>query len=304
MNEKLITEYVYNFSAKNEPVESVEKGETVKFKTLDCFSNQIKCEEQLITSIDFNNVNPATGPVYVKGAEPGDVLVVDILDIEVENQGVVCTLPEVGPLYDKVETRTRVIPVKDGKATFNDIEFPINTMIGVIGVAPKDGSFPCGHPGAHGGNLDNNKITAGSKIYFPVNVPGALFQLGDLHATMGDGEIVGTGIEIAGIVTVKLDLIKKSDMDVELERPILETKDKWYAIATAMKFDDALKLSAEDIQKLIVNSYGWDATDTGMYLSIQGDIEICQSCKPSDLDLVVRFGVPKREDKPFLPKIE
>lgn len=292
----MITEYVYDFSPENKPVEKVEKGATIKFKTLDCFSNQIKSNEQLITNIDFTKANPATGPVYIEGAEPGDVLAVDILDIQVDNQGVSVTIPELGPLFDKVETRTKVIPIKEGKAIFNDIEFPINPMIGVIGVAPKEGSVPCGYPGFHGGNMDNNRIVAGNRVYFPVNVPGALFQLGDLHATMGDGEICGTGIEIAGEVTVKVDIIKQ----FPIERPVLETEDKWYTIANAMEFPVAQKLATEDMQKLIVGAYGWDATDAFLYMSIQGDSEICQSCKPSELDLVVRFGIPKIAGKPLI----
>lgn len=296
MDSKIITKYVYAFSPDNEPVERVNRGETLKFKTLDCFSNQIKSEEQLITAIDFNHVNPATGPVYMEGAEPGDVLVVDILDITIADQGVTTTLPEIGPLFDKVETRTKIIPIKDGKAIFNDIEFPVNTMIGVIGVAPKKGSIPCGHWGFHGGNMDNKRIVKDTKLYFPVNVPGALFQLGDLHATMGDGEICGTGIEIAGEVTVKLDVIKQ----FPTERPILETEDKWYTIANAVEYADALKLATEDMQKLIVNAYGWDATDAFLYMSVQGDIEICQGCKPSPGDMVVRFGIPKIKNKPLV----
>ncbi len=296
MVEKYVTKYVYTFSPDNEPVEKVSQGTTIKLKTLDCFSNQITSNDQLITSIDFDHVNPATGPVYIEGTEPGDVLVVDILDIQVSDQGATTTLPEIGPLFDKVETRTKIVPIKDGKAEFNDIQFPINPMIGVIGVAPKEGSFPCGFPAFHGGNMDNNRIVAGSKVYFPVNVPGALFQLGDLHATMGDGEICGTGIEIAGEVTVKIDIIKQ----FKIERPVLETEDKWYCIANAMEYPAALKLATEDMQKLIVAAYGWDATDAYLYMSIQGDIEICQACKPSELDLVVRFGIPKNKEKPLI----
>lgn len=296
--EHVVEKYVYSFSAEHEPAIKVDIGETVTLKTLDCFTNQITSEEQLITSVDWTQVNPATGPVYINGAEPGDILVVDILNIEVEDQGVTCSLPGIGPLHDKVENRTRIIPIKDGKATFNDLEFPITPMIGVIGVAPKEGAVECGRPGDHGGNLDNNLIMAGARLYFPVHHEGALFQCGDLHATMGDGEIIGTGIEIAGKVKVTFDLIKQ----VPKERPMMETADKFYTIAAAMDFDTALKLATEDMQQLIVDAYGWDATDAGLYMSIQGDVEVCQTCKPSDLELVVRFGVPKREDKPLLKK--
>lgn len=292
----MIEKYVYHFSPDNEPVERVEKGEVITLKTLDCFSNQVTSEDQLVTSIDFNRVNPATGPVFVDGAEAGDVLVVDIKDIKVEDQGIASTLPEIGPLSDKVEPRTKIIPIKDQKVIFNDVEFLAKPMIGVIGVAPKEGEIPCGYPGAHGGNMDCNKITAGNRVYFPVRVPGALFQLGDLHASMGDGEICGTGIEIAGEVTVKLDLAK----DFALDWPVLETDDTWYVIASDDKFETALKYACEQMQLLINKAYNWDMTDAYLYMSVKGSFEICQGCKPSDLPVVVRFGVPKVDGKPGL----
>lgn len=295
----LIKKYVYHFSPDNDPVATAKKGDIVSFKTLDCFSNQIKSEDQLITSIDFDHVNPATGPVYIEEAEVGDVLIVDIIDIKVAEYGISSTLPDTGPLYDKNEDlRTKVIPVKDGKAIFNDVEFPINPMVGVIGVAPEEGKVACGFPGSHGGNMDCNKITANSRLYFPVRVQGALFQLGDLHASMGDGEICGTGIEIAGEVTVKFDIIKSFD----LEWPVLETDDSWYAIASDHSFEKALKYASQQMQKLIVEAYGWDKTDTYLYMSARGSFEICQGCKPSSFPTVVRFGVPKIDNKPELIK--
>ncbi len=293
----MIRDYVYEFSSKNEPVKRVKKGEIVTFKTLDCFSNQITTEEQLITGIDFNRVNPATGPVYVEDAKAGDVLVVDILKIDVEQAGIASTLPETGPLIHRTgELRTKVLPIKDGNIVFNDIEFPINPMIGVIGVAPKEGEVPCGFPGAHGGNMDCNKIVANSRVYFPVSVPGALFQLGDLHASMGDGEISGTGVEIGGEVKVKLDVIE----DFQLEWPVLETEDMWYVIASDDNIELALRYACEQMQSLINRAYGWDMTDAYIYMSIRGSFEICQACKPSGFPAVVRFGVPKIEEKPGL----
>lgn len=296
MSNQIVKEYVYNFSPKNKPALRVEQGETVTLETLDCFSNQIKSENDELTSVDFSKVNPATGPVYVNGAEQGDLLVVEILDVEVADQGVGINAPATGPLHDKVSNKTKIIDIEDGMVKYNDISFPMNPMIGVIGVAPKDEDVPCGFPGAHGGNLDNKKITTGSKLYFPVHVPGALFQCGDLHAAMGDGEIIGAGLEIAGTVKVKLNVIK----GFSSERPILETEDKWYTIATAEQYTDALNLVTADMQQLLMEAYDWDATDAGIYMSLQGDVEVCQSCKPSDLDIVLRFGVPKREGKPLV----
>ena len=287
----MIKDYVYNFSAKNEPVKKVKKGETVTFKTLDCFSNQVCSQDQLVTSLDFNRVNPATGPVFVEEAKVGDVLVVDLIDIEIEDKGFIATLPDTGPLYE--ELRTKEIPIEDGHIVFNDVRLPIDPMVGVIGVAPKSGEVPCGFPGAHGGNMDCNKIVKGSRLFFPVNVDGALFQLGDLHAKMGDGEIAGSGVEIPGTVKVKLDIIK----DFHIEWPVLETKDMWYAIGSHEEFTKALHFASKQIQDLIVKTYGWDKTDAYLYMSAAGSFEICQGCKPSDLPVAVRFGIPKIEEK-------
>ena len=293
----MIKEYVYHFSSENKPVKRVKKGDVVTFKTLDCFSNQVRSEEQLVTSIDFNKVNPATGPVFVEDSEEGDVLVVDILEIKVEDIGTISTLPETGPLFDKVDgLRTKKVLIQDNKIIFNDIEITPNPRIGVIGVAPKKGNIPCGLPGSHGGNMDCNKIIEKSRLYLPVNVKGALFQLGDLHASMGDGEICGSGIEIGGEVTVKLDLIK----DLDLKWPVLETEDMWYAIASDEEFEKALKYSSKQIQTLISQAYGWDKTDSYLYMSAAGSFEICQGCKPSSFPAVVRFGVPKISEKPRL----
>lgn len=143
----MIRDYVYNFSAENKAVKKVETGEILVFKTLDCFSNQISSENQLMTSLDFNRVNPATGPVYVNGAKEGDVLVVDLLDIEIEDKGYIATLPGTGPLFEEDGLRTKEIPIKDGYIIFNDVKLPIKPMVGVMGVAPKTEEIACGFPG-------------------------------------------------------------------------------------------------------------------------------------------------------------
>lgn len=292
----MIDKVVYSFSSKNIPVERVVPDSTVVLRTMDCFSNQIKSSDQLVTSIDFNHINPATGPVFVEGASPGDVLVVEILEVEVDPSGTVTTLPDNGPLFDNVETRTKIIQIQGNKAAFNDISFTINPMIGVIGVAPSDQEIPCGYPGKHGGNMDNHLINKGTTLYFPVQVEGALFQCGDLHAVMGDSELCGTGLEIAGIVTVKLKLIK----NFKLGWPLHETADKWFSIASAPDYNTALKNVSREMQDLICRAYGWDNTDAYLYLSIQGDVEICQACQPCLVDMILRLGIPKQANKPLI----
>ncbi len=292
----MIESVVYTFSPDNVPVHTAKAGDELCFKTMDCFSNKICKETDLVTGFDYNQANPASGPVYIEGAQVGDILVVDVLDITVNNQGVITTLPGCGPLHETQETRTKVVHIKDGKAQFNDIEFPIDPMIGVIGVAPATGSVPCGYPGSHGGNMDCRLITKGAKLYFPVRTDGALFGLGDLHAVMGDGELCGTGLEIAGEVRVKISLIKQTALDW----PVLETPSSWYVLACADEYPQALKSACVQIQQLLHQAYQWDLTDCYLYLSVQGNVEICQACKPCSVELIVRVGVPKRLDKPLL----
>lgn len=288
---KIIDKSVYNFSKDNAPVINADEGELLLFKTMDCFSNRLKTEEDLITDLSYSYdvANPAAGPVYINGAEPGDVLVVDILDIKVAPQGVISTCEGVGPFHDDMEIRTRVVPITDGVAEFNGVKFPIDPMIGVIGTAPSGADVIDGYPGNHGGNMDSKLIKKGARVYFPVRVAGGLLQMGDIHATMGDAELCGTGIEIPGEILVKVSIIK----NFELNWPVTETATHWYINACADNFDDALKNASYETRRLLMNITGWDKTDTYMYMSVQCDVEINQACVPCEVPMILRFGVPK-----------
>lgn len=293
----MLHDYVYAFSKNTPPSAHATPGDTLVFTTQDCFSGSICSEKDLTANFDYSRANPATGPVFIEGAEPGDILVVDILTITVGNRGVVTTLPEVGPLYDRMETRTKVLEVENGQTRFNDMLIPLRPMIGVIGVAPGGEAVPCGFPGNHGGNMDCKLMREGARLYLPVRATGALFQLGDLHAVMGDGELCGTGLEIAGEVTVRFGLVKQ----VSLDWPVLETTDGWHVITADLDYTKALTAASRQMQDLICTAYGWDATDAYFYLSLEGDVGVNQGCQPCPVPMVLRLSVPKRADKPLLP---
>jgi amidase len=203
-------EAVFGFGPEMQPVLEVDTGEVVTFENHDCFSGQIQTENDLVTDIDFSRINPATGPVSVRGAEPGDSLIGEILDIRPGPQGVATIIPGYGQLIDMVESPvTKVLPVRDGIVHFNDeVQFPVRPMVGVVGVATDGEEITNAMPGKHGGNLDDHLHRIGTKIYFPVRQRGGMFAVGDMHASMGDGEICGTGVEIAGEVTVRFDVLK------------------------------------------------------------------------------------------------
>ncbi|MDE8733634.1 acetamidase/formamidase family protein [Eubacteriales bacterium DFI.9.88] len=291
---KTIEAVVSTFSKNHQPCCTVKPGETLLFKTLDCYSGNIKTEADYPEDITDGDADLATGLVYVDGAEKGDVLVVDILDIDVADQGVCCNIG--GPLMEQSVPRTKIIPVKNRIAHFNDIKWEVDPMLGVIGVAPEEGEPLCFLPGDHGGNMDSKMIKRGSRIYLPVQVPGALLGMGDVHASQGDCELCGNGIEIAADVRVKISLIK----DFELHWPMTETKDKWYVNVAAPDYETALNQSCRELQRLMVDAYGWDQTDVFLYLSLQGDIEINQFTLPCPIDMILRAGVPKIPGKELI----
>jgi amidase len=288
---------IWAFGPDLEPVLEVEPGATVRLETNDCFSGQIRSEEDLVTEIDFERVNSATGPVAVRGAEPGDSLVVEIVDVSPIDWGVATLIPGYGQLIDKVQAPvTRLFKVEDGWVEMNDrVRFPARPMVGVVGVATDGESLTTGLAGRHGGNLDNHLHGPGARIYFPVRQPGGMFAVGDMHAAMGDGEICFTGVEIAGEVTMRFDVLKGK----QATWPVTELEDRWVAHATAEEFSEALDLCSEEAARLLVYEWGFTLEDAFIFLSVACDAGIAQACKPAPhFGTIARFSIPKIDATP------
>ncbi len=280
---------VYSMSKNHSPAAWVSSGDLLTFQTFDCFSEQICTQDDRFHKIGWDRINPATGPVHVDEAEPGDMLAVKILDIRVAKQGVMVTVPQMGLLGSHFcESTTKIIPVHSGTASFCDgIELPIDPMIGVIGTAPEKDNIPCGTPGLHGGNMDCKKIKKGATIYLPVFHPGGLLALGDLHALMGDGEILICGIEISGEVDVQVDVIKNTTWPL----PMLEDRKKWMTIASAPTLDEACKTATENMAAWLTQIQHMTVEDAGMLMSTVGNLRICQVVDPL---MTARFEFPKK----------
>ncbi len=288
MEEKVLTaEHIfYKFDPEIKPALFVDEGEEIIIETHDCFSEQITDENQLVTQVDFSRVNPATGPIYVKNAEPGDTLVVKIKKIDLNKQGVVVTVPKEGFLSNLVKNaKTRICNVSNDYLELFGLKLPLRKMIGVIGVASKD-KESTGTPGRHGGNMDTRYITEGSILYLPVNFPGGLFGLGDLHALMGDGELCVSGCEISGKVTLEFGLIKTK----KVPWPIVEYGDKIYVVVSNENIDNALKEAAEIAVEALSKSLDLEWHDAYMLSSLTVDMEISQLVDPKK---TVRAGIPK-----------
>lgn len=278
---------IYTMSPANPPVAHAVSGSVVRFETNDCYSGKICSADDLSSLVPWDVINPATGPLYIDEAKAGDVLRVEIQKIEIADQGVMSVSPGSGMLGHLIpDERTKILPIRDGRAVFNDrLSIPCKPMIGVIGTAPADTAIPTGTPGPHGSNMDCKRITEGTVLYLPVNVDGALLAMGDLHAAMGDGEIVICGVEIAGAVTVKVDVIKNFTAPL----PMLQTEDAIVCIASAETLDEAAKAATEHMADFLCKHMGFDIHEAGMLLSAACDLRICQMVDPL---LTARMELP------------
>jgi acetamidase/formamidase len=191
----------FTWDAGNAPVLTVESGDTVVVHTRDVSDDQIGPDStvDVIAGLDWDRVYPLAGPIVVAGAEPGDTLAVEILDLHTQGWGWTAILPGLGLLPDDFpDAYLRIFDLSDGDLVHfrDDIHIPIEPFMGTMGVCPAGASAqPVMPPGRFGGNMDTRQLTRGATLYLPVQVPGALFSCGDAHAAQGDGEVCVTGLE-------------------------------------------------------------------------------------------------------------
>ena len=209
------------------PQLEVEPGDVVKFHCLDSSGGQLSKNSTAddFLKIDRNKIHTLTGPVAIKGAQPGDTLRVDVVNIQLRGWGWTSITPGLGFLPDRFPDPFLFIWQLDEDSTdsLSPAVVPLRPFCGVMGVAPAaPGEMRTRPPGEFGGNMDVKDLIAGSTLYLPVFNAGALFSLGDVHAAQGDGEICINGIECPALVTVRFTLLKNA----RLTAPMLETT-KW-----------------------------------------------------------------------------
>ncbi|MGN0373786.1 MAG: acetamidase/formamidase family protein, partial [Enterocloster sp.] len=169
-------------------------------------------------------------------------------------------------------------------------------MIGVIGTAPEGTGVPTITPGAHGGNMDCRRIGTGTTLYLPVNAPGALLSMGDLHGLMGDGEMMICGLETAGKVKVRVTVLKENILEesgacfLKEALPLLDASGTLMTIQSAETLDEAAQLAACRMQQLVAKASGLDDVNSGMLMSLTGNLIICQIVNPLK---TVRCEFPK-----------
>jgi amidase len=278
----------FAFSPEVEPKLRVDQGEEFMLQTHDCFSGQLKTSADTLETLDWSITNPATGPVYIEGTRPGDLLRVDLLEVTATGPSVMVAVPEVGTMGDKItEMETTILENTEDSVIFkNRVTVPQKPMLGVIGVAPPVGEVPNSTPGSHGGNMDCKLITTGASLYLTVGVEGALFGCGDMHAAMGDGEVIICGAETPGYARIRTQVVSLEG----LPTPFLENDDLVAVIASAETVDEAKDIAIHRMLDFLTNVAGMALNDAAMLMSLVGELKFCQVVDPL---MTVRFEFPK-----------
>ncbi len=277
--------YVWDNSI--EPALEIEAGETVELEAADASGGQLGPDSTAaeVAGLDFDRVNPVTGPVFVRGARPGDVLAVEILELRPRDWGWTAIIPGFGLLADEfTEPWLRISEVsKDhGLVRFADgVNLPIAPFPGTIGVAPAEpGKHSVVPPRRWGGNMDIKHLQAGATLYLPVGAEGALFSLGDTHAAMGDGEVCGTAVETPMDVVVRLSVRRDfSTHYPQYELPagqLARGEQSSYHVCTGIH-EDLLEATREATRAMVehlVQRHGRDRSEAYAIASVAVDLRV------------------------------
>ena len=292
-----------------------DQGDTVEFFTnagideADILPDQLAVKEQIERTAPGPHV--ITGPIFIEGAEPGDVLEIRTINLDyrvpygvISNRHAKGALPEEYPL-NNADIYTKVIPldIESNIGNFRpangrpNIELPLKPFMGIMGVAPADpeeavNSVP---PGNYGGNIDIKHLAAGSSLYLPVQVPGALFYTGDPHCAQGNGEVALTAIECSLTPTFELIVHKNK----ELASPVGETEDAWLAIGLDEDLDEAMKKAVRESLRIVNEEYGLTKEDALLFGSAAIDYEVSQVV---DIVKGIHGVIPKKILQPLNQK--
>jgi len=278
------------FASDAKPVLTVKSGEVVTMDTIcgipemleqlgAATDDPIREMKEMYAKVKDRGPGPhfLTGPVAIEGAMPGDVLEVEILDIRLRSPyGWMMIEPQSGALPEEFPyQRKKLVPLDERNkvAVFAPgIRIPVHPFFGVLGVAPATGRLSSGPPSYNAGNLDNKWLVAGSKLYLPVQTPGALFAVGDGHAAEGDGEVCLTAIE-TNLTGVFRFTVRK---DMKLRWPRAETPTHIITMGLHESLDEAARRATKEMIDYLVTSHGLSRDDAYMLTSAAADLHVTQ----------------------------
>lgn len=269
------------FSRKIEPVVRVPSGSVIEAFTHEATGGQFApgSTAEALHDIDMERVHTLTGPVYVEGAEPGDVLAVRLIELEPADWGWMALIPDFGFLageFDATLLQTFKLDKEKNEVEFAEgIRIPLKPFAGVMGVAPDtDEMLNTIPPRANGGNLDDPNLVAGTTVYFPVFVPGALFSIGDTHAVQGHGEVSGTAMEAPMRIVYEISVIKGGR---SIPEPQYETDEYYATTGFATTIDEAAKKATRYMIDYLVEAKELSREQAYMLCSVAGDLKIAET---------------------------
>jgi len=289
-------EFSYVFGGV-EPRLSIRPGDIVEVSTEDCFGGRVISQNDLPSQVvPFSELNPVAGPIEVQGAEPGDLLAVHFVSIvPARDYAISSTFPLFGALTRTHETAMLSAPLEERvwfydldlekwTATYHarssdyTLELPLDPMHGTVGVAPASGEVRLVvTPSTHGGNMDTPEVRAGTTLYLPVNVPGAMLSLGDGHARQGEGEVCGTGLESAMNSVIAVDIVKGGAP----AWPRIESDDFVMTTGSIRPLEDAYRISQKELVDWTRDLTGLDTMDAYQLVSQLGLAPAANVCDPN-----------------------
>jgi acetamidase/formamidase len=296
-------ERFHNSLGSHEPVLAIADGDTVITTTLDAWG--IDGGDNKLA----NAPNPMTGPFFVEGAEPGDVLHVRIVRMtpnrgtgwtfsvlapNVVEPGAVADLPKRERVFWTIDPDAGRARLAEPTAALRDWSVALAPMLGCLGVAPAGGqAISTATSGPNGGNMDYRRLGPGTTIAFPVSAPGALFHLGDGHACQGDGEIVGTGIE----TSFEVEFTVRVEKGRQIGWPRGEDADSIFAIGNARPLDQALQHATTEMLRWLGEDYGLDPTSASHFLGEAVRYDVANVFNPA-------YSVACRIEKRWLAELK
>ena len=282
------------FSRTIPPVIKVPNGSIIEAYAQEATGGQLNINSTLedVKNLDFDKIHTLTGPIYVEGAEVGDVLAVKLLEIEVGDWGWTIMDPIRGflklentePFFKtfELDKRANMIHFSEG------IDIPIKPFAGVMGVAPNtDSLLNTIPPRANGGNLDDPNLVEGTTVYFPIFVEGALFSIGDPHAAQGLGEVCGTAVEAPMRFIFSVNIIKNWN----IQEPQYETEEYYATTGFGLTIDEAAKKATKYMADYITETYGLSWEESYMLCSLSGDLLIAEVVDAPNM--LVTMHLPK-----------
>ena len=289
---RTIHEHKHHFGWDNsyEPAIIIEPGATIEFHTVDASGGQLSPTSTVVdvAALDFGKVNPVTGPVFIEGAEPGDSVKVTLLGFAMAGWGWTANIPGFGLLADQfLEPALHLWKFDPGSlapAMYGPGgRVPLKPFCGTIGLAPAQaGLHSVVPPRRVGGNLDIRDISVGTELYLPVEVKGALFSVGDIHAAQGDGEVCGTAIEAPAVISARFDLVKGENLAYPrftTAGPVTNHLDsKGYEVTTGIGPDlmEGARDAVMGMIDLLGRRYQMSAINAYMLCSVCADLRISE----------------------------